>query len=113
MIYLASPFTSKKQGSDALNQQFDRAKDAAKYAARLWAYLDQPVYSPIAHGYAIEPFMTNEHKEDHDRWMLHCYQMLGRCNELYVLCIDGWRESKGVQLEIVKALELGDRKSVV
>jgi Domain of unknown function (DUF1937) len=108
MIYLASPFTSKQSNPmDARHEERVRAIEAARYAAKLWAYLEIPVYSPIAHGFALEPFMTIEHKQDHDRWMIHCYQMLERCKEMYVLCIDGWRESKGVQLEIARALELG------
>lgn len=32
---------------------------------------------------------------------------LKRCNELVVLMLDGWKESRGVQAEIRIALELG------
>jgi hypothetical protein len=108
MIYLASPFTSKLPNSmDARHEEHVRAQKAANYAAKLWAHLELPVYSPIAHGFSLEPFMSQDDRVNHARWMIHCYQMLERSNEMYVLCIDGWRESKGVHLEIARAIELG------
>ena len=58
------------------------------------------VYSPIAHGFALEPYLPTVLEEDHDFWMRHCLNMLGRCDSIMVYCIEGWRESKGVQMEI-------------
>jgi Domain of unknown function (DUF1937) len=108
MIYLASPFTSKQSNHmNVRHEEQVRAFEAAKCAAKLWAYLEKPVYSPIAHGFALEPFMNSDDRVNHARWMKHCFEMLAMCDGFYVLCIEGWRESKGVQLEIVKALELG------
>jgi hypothetical protein len=60
----------------------------------------EQVYSPIAHGIALEPHLPTKLADDHDFWMRHCLNMLGRCDSLRVYCIYGWRESKGVQMEI-------------
>ena len=39
--------------------------------------------------------------------MGHCLQMLNHARELWVLQLPGWRESRGVQIEIDRARSLG------
>ena len=95
MIYLASPYSH----DDAMVRK-DRARTAARVAAKLWHQIGEPVYSPIAHGVALEPHMLPCDIEDHSRWMDHCYQMFAPCSRVFVLCIDGWRESKGLAIEL-------------
>jgi Domain of unknown function (DUF1937) len=73
---------------------------AAKACAKLWEMLGKPVYSPVAHGASVEPYMRKGDAENHSRWMLHCFEILGHCNEMYVLCCEGWKSSKGIALEI-------------
>lgn len=93
MIYLASPYSSPLLTVRSF--RFLQARDAA--AALLRA--GRLVYSPIVHGHAI----ASAHYDlptDHDFWMRHCFDMLARCDDLMVLQLTGWRESKGVQAEI-------------
>lgn len=35
-----------------------------------------------------------------DYWKLHCEKMISSCEEVHVLCLDGWEESEGVQAEL-------------
>jgi hypothetical protein len=101
MIYLASAYTSHLEDEKAAKrQQKKRALRAAKCCALLWEATNKPVYSPIAHGTAIEPFMSDLHVKDHSRWMRHCYQILRQCESMFLLLDNGWSESKGVGLEI-------------
>ena len=36
----------------------------------------------------------------YDYWSDYCLDILGRCDSMVVLCMDGWRESRGVTDEI-------------
>ena len=54
----------------------------------------------FSYGGALEPHIPSKLAEDHDYWMRHCLNMAGRCDSILVYCIDGWKESKGVQMEI-------------
>lgn len=36
-------------------------------------------------------------------WKEYTYELMDSCHELYVLCVDGWKTSKGVQDEIEHA----------
>jgi Domain of unknown function (DUF1937) len=95
MIYLASPYTHDER---AVRQA--RARLAARAAAWVMYRCGDHVYSPIAHGSALEPHLPTKLAVDHDFWMRHCLNMLKRCDSLLVYCIEGWKESKGVQMEI-------------
>ncbi len=57
-------------------------------------------YSPIANGHPVSFYMRPETVNNHAFWMTHCFDMLERCNGLLVITMDGWRESKGVAMEI-------------
>lgn len=98
-IYLASPYTDDNEKTQTL-----RAFAAAQVAAIL---MEQGfvVYSPIVHGVSLQRFMTELH--DNDWWMKQCYAFLRRSERLFVLCIPGWQESRGVRLEIRAAELLG------
>lgn len=95
LIYLASPYTHMKE-----EVRVKRYEEAARVAGKL---MDNgyTVYSPIAHSHPIEHFMDGD--RNHDFWMRQCIDMLRRCDALYVLAIDGWDKSKGVQEEIAIA----------
>lgn len=59
------------------------------------------VFSPISHSHPIGLVMNK--RFDHDFWMNQDLPFLKFCDELVVICIDGWKESKGVQEEIAMA----------
>ena len=92
MIYLASPYSHP---DPAVMQR--RFEDVRAVTAALLRR-GEIVYSPIVHGHAIAT--AHELPTDHDFWLRHCFAMLERADNLHVLMLDGWKESKGVQAEI-------------
>jgi hypothetical protein len=65
------------------------------------------VYSPIAHGHAIAT--GRDLPQDLQFWMRHCFGMLDIADELQVLMLDGWEESRGVKAEIARWKALRNR----
>ena len=102
MIYLACPLTDT---SRAIIESRYRAAAAAT-AELLSAGLI--VYSPLSHGRDLEVLLADW---GHADWMRHCMGVLARCDELRVLLLPGWRDSKGVTAEIEYMMAKGKRVS--
>jgi len=97
VIYLATPYTSHPGG-------FEQAfKDACRYAA-IYLEAGVPVFAPIAHGHAVEPYLGE--KRGHDFWMPLDLHYLSVCSRLLVVLADGVEESKGINMEIEAAEKL-------
>ena len=58
------------------------------------------VYSPIAAHHPVSLEMRDQDKPNHSEWMDICFTMLDRCDGIVVSTMDGYVQSKGVQLEI-------------
>jgi hypothetical protein len=98
MIYLASPYSSKSF--------FKRTKRFIQ-VAKATGFLvknDIFVFSPILYGVAVEFFSK---KKTWKFWMDFCLIQLQGCDELWILEIDGWKESEGIQEEIKEAYSIG------
>ena len=110
-IYLASPYTHKDLG---VREQ--RAIQVAKVAGKL-IQKGNNVFCPIAHSHYIAKYSevdaasaagdNYEHNPVHLMWMRVDIAMLEDCTHLYVLMLDGWKESKGVLEELDIARHLG------
>ena len=98
MIYLASPYSDSEVA--VREQRFEAA--CAATAALIHA--GHQVYSPIVHGH---PLTHHRIPGDWTFWEPHARWHLERCDELVVLILDGWEQSKGVQAEIDRAKKLG------
>lgn len=61
------------------------------------------VYSPIVHSH---PLVSYGLPTEWDYWQRVDEVMLGRAGSLWVLMLDGWRDSAGVRAEIKLADEL-------
>ena len=98
LVYLATPYSSK---DPAIKEE--RFQKVNKVAAKLIAN-GEIVFSPISHTHPIalagELPGGWEFWDEFDRTYLKC------CYKLYVLMLDGWEESTGVQAEIKIAKEL-------
>lgn len=91
MIYLATPYSHPEP---SVREQRFRA--VCQAAARLMQN-GEVVFSPIAHGHPIAAYgLPTDWRfgERFDR------EQLARCDDVVVLMLDGWEESKGVQAEI-------------
>lgn len=104
MIYLACPYWHEHH----LIRDYRVAQ--AECAAALLSEAGELVYSPISHSQGIKKGaevlgLEIRHTDQHDYWMRHSIEMLGSCSRIIVLCLDGWRESKGVTEEVAFAKE--------
>lgn len=100
-IYLASPYSHP----DPLVRD-ERFKAACRKAAQ-YLNLGIAVFAPIAHSHPIADFMDESKRMCFDTWMKADLPILRRADELHVLCIEGWRTSRGVTREIEFADLLG------
>jgi len=95
MIYLASPFSHP---DPAVRRR--RFKAAARATARLLlAGVD--AFSPVVHSAPVAACGLDD--MDHTFWMRVDRPYLEWCHMVMVLTLDGWRESRGVHVEIAQA----------
>lgn len=94
LVYLATPYSRFPEGLDAAFH------GAARLAARLIA-AGVTVYSPIAHTHPIA-MLGNLDPRDHAMWMKFDAAMMARADALGVAHLAGWRESRGMALEIAE-----------
>lgn len=92
LYYLATPYTKYRAGI------WPAYKEAARIAGRLTA-IGLNVYSPIAHSHPLAVYGGID-PLDHDLWMRVDAPFVAICGALIVAKMDGWRDSKGVTIEI-------------
>jgi hypothetical protein len=98
MIYLCSPYTHADP--DVREQRFEAACRAAAMLIRQ----GNTVFSPVAHSHPICRFGL---PGDWDFRGRHDLEHLAVCDEVVVLKLDGWRQSRGVQAEVARARAWG------
>lgn len=101
LVYLASPYTHPD-----LNVRQDRYEMATMAAAKLMA-MGFAVFSPIAHSHHIADFLPDGTVVDHEFWMRQDLPWLRKADALFVLRLEGWEESRGVNAEIHCARHIG------
>jgi hypothetical protein len=99
-VYLAGPYSHT-------DPEVRAARAAALNRKAAWLMMQGLcVFSPITHGVALlDYFPYNE--RGWAFWGEQDRAHLLACDELHVLCLDGWRESRGVTDEIQWATEAG------
>lgn len=90
--YVATPYSKYPGG---IEKAFI---DASKATADLMRQ-GMAVYSPIAHTHPIA-IHGGIDPMDHGIWMPLDAHMMARCDGLAVVMMPGWRESKGIGIEI-------------
>ena len=96
MIYLACPFTHP---DPAVREH--RYRTSCIAAAKLMRH-GNVVFNPLSHSVPINEFLSDV--DSHEFWMAMDIPILRRCDELLVLGLEGWQESRGVQTEIFEAM---------
>lgn len=92
MIYLASPLSHPSE-----DVQFTRYQHVLSITSWL-INQGHMIFSPIVHSYRLDiP------RQDFAWWEAYDEHMISLSKEVWILVIDGWRESIGVQAEIVLA----------
>lgn len=101
LIYVASPYSSPKKEV----QEIRNIEAAVATGWLMNKYLDLSFYSPICH---THPIATHCKLPGHwEFWKQFDETVLSRCNEIWILTLDGWQESKGVTAEIEIAADIG------
>ncbi len=92
MIYLASPYSHKN--NSVMEERYFAAMDCTAWllGRREW------VYSPIAHCHELAK--VHELPKDFNLWKEYNTHMLEKADELYVLEIEGWKDSIGIAEEM-------------
>ncbi|HUT57895.1 MAG TPA: DUF1937 family protein [Phycisphaerae bacterium] len=98
MIYLAAPYSSKDPS--VRRRRFRASCKAAAVMLRKGLM----VFNPLAHSVPIAAAGLDD--MDHDFWMRVDRPYLEWCHMVMVLTLDGWRESRGVSMEIAQARAL-------
>lgn len=98
-IYLASPYTDPS--NNIMHQRYLAACKACGHLAGQ----NEIVYSPIVHWHNVAQMY--QLPKDFEFWKTQDHSMIKLCSKVVVLCIDGWKDSKGVQSEIKFAQTLG------
>lgn len=92
MIYLASPYSHPDPA--VRQERYEQAMAAQAYLLREGVY----TYSPIV---ACHPMaLAHDLPTDAGWWQNYNFAMMSMCNWLFVLELDGWDNSVGVQAEI-------------
>lgn len=92
--YLATPYSKWVHG-------LDDANIVAQLLTSRIMLERVPVFSPIAHTHGIANFLKDEAiAHDHDFWMQADKPMFDAAHGLLIADLQGWRESKGVKMEI-------------
>lgn len=99
MIYLASSFSNGDQ-----DVEYERYIAACRAAASLMrkGYV---VLSPIAHSYGVA--LHGNFSGTWDFWQKQDTELLRFCDEVVVLMLPGWEESKGIKAEVALAEQMG------
>jgi len=99
LVYLAIPYTHADP--EVREQRFQTVNKVAGDLINKGEY----IYSPISHCHPIS--LVCDLPKEWEYWDGYCRACLSCCKKMYVLMLDGWKESTGVQAEIKIAEELG------
>jgi len=97
-IYLASPYSHPDPAV-----RLDRYHRVALVAGKLMQE-GYTVFCPIAHSHQIGIALNKP--TDHAFWVAQDMPFLRAASSIYVLILDGWKESVGVAYEIALAYEM-------
>jgi len=99
LTYLAVPYSSP-----SWIVREDRFNKVNQVACKLMQN-GELILSPISHSHPIAK--AGNLPNDWKYWADFCRANLSACDKVYVLMLDGWEDSTGVQSEIKIAKELG------
>lgn len=100
MIYLASPYS---QNPEKLY------KEVLEYVVKYFKDTGIMLFSPIVYGHNIAKANKPLLNIDFSAWEKFDLDMLSKADELWILMLDGWEQSKGVFREIEYAMKLNKK----
>jgi ribosomal protein S18 acetylase RimI-like enzyme len=100
LIFIASPLTAPDPG---LVQK--RVAAAGRFGAWVQSNEGKCAFVAAAHDHAIATHLAKP--MPYDWWRANIHHFMAPAQSCYVLCLDGWEQSKGVAVEIEIAEQLG------
>jgi len=94
VIYLAAPYSGMEQLS------FEVSCMVAAFLMKT----GKIVYSPVVYGHTLAS--KYDLPTDNEFWLTQDLDLLCRCDELYVITLEGWDKSSGVADEINEAQKM-------
>jgi hypothetical protein len=95
VIYLACPYES-------IDPEIKKVRlNTANITAGYLMSMGFTVFSPLSHSTTIQDHVSTD--SSHEFWMKQDLPILRDCNAIFVLKLEGWKESKGVTREIEEA----------
>lgn len=93
-IYLASPYWHEREVI-----RLQRVNLVRKAAAELMekGYV---IYSPICHCVDIAKHLSAANRHSHEFWMKQDLPILAQADSLWILMLEDWQQSRGLQAEI-------------
>jgi len=104
IYYLASPFSDPDP--KVREQRYLQTIEAVEILRQKGVY----VYSPIIHWYEVSKRYNLDY--DFETWRELNHEIIDKLDGIIVLCINGWKESKGVYDEINKLRRYNKRHSL-
>lgn len=97
MVYLASPYSHTHA-----KVRLYRYNLITKITGELQDRYPYAFIGPITQSHNTAQYMINNNTE-FTAWIIRDFTYISHCNELWVIMIDGWQESKGIQEELLFA----------
>jgi len=91
MIYLAAPYYHKN--SDITQERMEKVYAVASELMLRGRHVTTPLFMHEV----VDRF---ELPGDFEYWKAYCFDILKRCDEMHILCLPGWAESRGIKAEI-------------
>jgi len=98
MAYVGISYTGKL-GEDCPMELREQSFKTANSVSAYFMSKEEIIFSPISHSHPIH-FSMGSVGNDHSFWMRYNKEMARYCNRLYVICTPGWKESKGLMMEM-------------
>ena len=99
LIYIASPFSSKLIYPLNKIHEYIRYRRVTKMIGKLQDTFPYAFIGPITQSYHTKKFSKSKCGQ-FKSWEIVDLTFISKCDELWVIEMDGWEESTGVQAEI-------------
>ena len=90
-IYLACPYSHDDP------EVREARVDAADMQAAQLMEAGHVVFSPLSHSHRIAHYIDNH--LDHEFWLKQCLPFVDWCDEVWVMKLEGYKESRGIKKE--------------
>lgn len=101
LIYLAAPYSVQLENGNkpSIEDMKHRVKQVTQKAAEIMQQ-GYNIFSPLTHSDPIADYISEENRTSHDFWLKIDFDILKRCDEVWVYKLSCWDKSYGISQEI-------------